>query len=248
MLMAELVTSLRNVDGRILVKGFYDDVLPPTAAELAAVRALPPIDAALKQDLLLGGTEDHDAPLAERIMLPALNLRGLRVGQVEELAANAVPTEAKASIDFRLVPNQTPARIRELVEAHLRDAGWFITYAPPTNAERLAHRKVVTLTWAGGYEATRASMELPVAQALTGALDEMLGHPVLRVPTLGGSLPTYLFSRTLGAPLVIFPIANHDDNQHAKDENLRLQNLWDGIEAFASIMVRMEAKWPRTTP
>ena len=248
MLMADLLTSLRNVDGRILIKGFYDDVLPPTAAELAAVRALPPVDAALRKDLLLGGTEADNALLAERILLPAINLRGMRVGQVEELASNAVPTEAKASIDFRLVPKQTPAHIRELVEAHLTANGWFIAHDAPTSDERLTHRKVVRLRWEAGYEATRAAMDLPVAKALTGALDELLGKPVLRVPTLGGSLPTYLFSRTLGAPLVILPLANHDDNQHAKDENLRLQNLWDGIEVFAAVMTRMDAFWPRPVP
>ena len=115
MLLADLVTSLRDVDGRILVRGFYDDVVPPSAAELVAARSLPPVDAALKRELLLGGTEAGDALLAERIMLPAHNVRGMRVGQVEALASNAVPVEAKASIDFRLVPKQTPERIRELV-------------------------------------------------------------------------------------------------------------------------------------
>jgi acetylornithine deacetylase/succinyl-diaminopimelate desuccinylase-like protein len=247
-LLAELVTSLRDADGRILVKDFYDDVVPPTPAELTAVRALPGVDAALRDELLLGGTEANNALLAERIMLPGLNVRGLRVGQVEALAANAISTEAKASFDFRLVPRQTPAHIRELVEKHLLATGWYVTHAAATDAERREHRKVVRLTWGSGDEATRVSLDQPMAQALTGALDEMLGKPVLRVPTLGGSLPTSTFERTLGAPLVIFPIANHDDNQHAKDENLRLQNLWDGIEAFAAVMTRMDAFWPRVTP
>lgn len=247
-LLAELVTSLRNADGRILVKDFYNDVLPPTAAELAAVRALPAVDASLREELLLGGTEANNALLAERIMLPGLNVRGMRVGQVEALASNAISTEAKASFDFRLVPRQTPAHIRELVEAHLRATGWHVTHAAATDAERRAHRKVVRLTWAAGDEATRVSLDQPVAQALTGALDEFLGKPVLRIPTMGGSLPTSTFERVLGVPLVVFPIANHDDNQHAKDENLRLQNLWDGIEAFAAVMVRMDAFWPRVTP
>ena len=115
-------------------------------------------------------------------------------------------------------------------------------------AERLAHRKVVRVTWGAGDEATRVSLDQPVSQALTATLDEMLGKRVLRVPTLGGSLPTATIERTLGVPLVIFPIANHDDNQHAKDENLRLQNLWDGIEAYAAIMMRMEALWPKMVP
>ncbi|MBM3908145.1 MAG: M20/M25/M40 family metallo-hydrolase [Gemmatimonadetes bacterium] len=248
MLLVDLVRSMRDADGRILIKGYSDDVVPPTAAELAAVRALPPVDSALRHELLLGGTEADNALLAERILYPAINMRGMRVGQVENLAANAIATEAKASFDFRLVPKQTPARVRTLVEAHLRAHGWYVTHAPPTDAERRAHRKVVRLAWGAGDEATRASLDQPLSQALLATMDELLGKPILRVPTLGGSLPTSTIERTLGAPVVIFPIANHDNNQHAKDENLRLQNLWDGIEAYAAILTRLESHWPRPTP
>ena len=248
MLLVDLVRSMRDADGRILIKGYYDDVVPPTATELAAVRALPPVDSALRHELLLGGTEADNALLAERILYPALNMRGIRVGQVESLAANAISTEAKSSFDFRLVPKQTPEHVRELVEAHLKANGWYVTHAAATDAERLAHRKVVRLSWGVGDEATRASLDQPVSQALLATLDEMLGKPVLRVPTLGGSLPTSMIEHALGVPLVIFPIANHDDNQHAKDENLRLQNLWDGIEAYAAIFARMDAHWPKATP
>jgi acetylornithine deacetylase/succinyl-diaminopimelate desuccinylase-like protein len=247
-LLADMLSSMRDVDGRIRIKGFYDDVLPPTAAEFAAVRALPPVDSALRRELLLGGTEADNALLAERIMLPGLNLRGIRVGQVEALAANAISTEAKASIDFRLVPKQTPDRVRQLVESHLQSNGWYITHAAATDAERLAHKKVVRLTWGAGDEATRVSLDQPISVALTGTMNEMLGHPVLRLPTMGGTLPTSIMERVLGVPLVVMPIANHDDNQHAKDENLRLQNLWDGIEAYTAIMTRLDAHWPKPTP
>ncbi|MEO7360462.1 MAG: M20/M25/M40 family metallo-hydrolase [Gemmatimonadaceae bacterium] len=247
-LVSELITSLRDADGTILVKGFQDDVSPPTQKEIAAARALPKPDAALRRELLLGGTEANDALLAERLLSPGLNVRGIRVGNVESTATNAIATEAKASIDFRLVPKQTPERIRQLVEAHLVANGWFITHAAATDRERLTHRKVVRLTWGEGDEATRINAESPIAVALFGAMDEMLDRPILRVPTMGGTLPTAVFVRTLGVPLIVFPIANHDDNQHAKDENIRLQNLWDGIDAFAAIFTRIDHFWPRTTP
>ncbi len=56
------------------------------------------------------------------------------------------------------------------------------------------------------------------------------------MPTMGGSLPLYLFEEKLAAPTIIVPIANHDDNQHGPDENLRLANLWYGIDLMALIL------------
>jgi acetylornithine deacetylase/succinyl-diaminopimelate desuccinylase-like protein len=56
------------------------------------------------------------------------------------------------------------------------------------------------------------------------------------MPTLGGSLPLSIVVEVLGQPTITVPIANYDNNQHAENENIRLQNLWDGIEIFASLM------------
>jgi acetylornithine deacetylase/succinyl-diaminopimelate desuccinylase-like protein len=61
---------------------------------------------------------------------------------------------------------------------------------------------------------------------------------------LGGSLPLYLFTDILKVPLIAVPTVNHDNNQHAPDENLRLQNLWDGIEVFAALFARVGHDWP----
>ena len=67
---------------------------------------------------------------------------------------------------------------------------------------------------------------------------------VLHVPTLGGSLPMAHFAEVLGAPLVIVPIVNADNNQHAANENLRIGNLWDGIEIYGVLLARLGAVWP----
>ncbi len=247
-LIAELIASMRDGDGRILIDHFADDVTPPTAAERAAVRAMPPVDADLRRTLLLGGTEADNALLAERIMLPAINVRGIRVGQVGALAANAVPTTAQASFDFRLVPNQTPEHVRELVETHLKKRGWYIVHGPPADSVRLTHRRVVQLDWEGGYAAVRTSMDAPISRAARQVVSEAIGHDVIAVPTLGGSLPMRAFADVLQKPLLIVPTVNHDNNQHAKDENLRLQNLWDGIELFASLMARLGPAWSGPVP
>ena len=79
-------------------------------------------------------------------------------------------------------------------------------------------------------------MNHPLVAGLTAAAEAAAGEPPLLVPSLGGSLPLYLFEEVLKAPMVIVPIANHDDNQHAPDENLRLANLEYGIDLFAGIL------------
>ena len=248
MLMVDLLASLRDGEGKILIDHFMEDVVPATAAELAAVRALPPVDDQLRKELLLARTEAKDAPLAERIMLPAVNLRGIRVGGVAPVAANAIATEARASIDFRLVPNQTPQHVRELVEEHLTKRGWYVTHDSATAAMRLAHPRLVRLQWDDGYPATRTPMELPVSMAVRRVVSEAVGGEVLVQPTSGASLGQNIFTEVLKVPIFSVPIVNHDNNQHAKDENLRLQNLWDGIEVLGSIMARLGAAWPGVVP
>jgi acetylornithine deacetylase/succinyl-diaminopimelate desuccinylase-like protein len=177
-------------------------------------------------------------------MLPALNLRGFQGGAVGAGAANAIPTEAHASIDFRLVPRQTPERIRELVEAHARAQGFYVVHEEPSAEVRRGHAKVVRMEWGVGYPAARAPLTASYVRAVTQVVEESLGAPVIRLPTLGGSLPLYLFEDVLKTPLIVLPIVNHDNNQHAANENLRMQNLWDGVAIFAGVLARLGRDWP----
>jgi acetylornithine deacetylase/succinyl-diaminopimelate desuccinylase-like protein len=247
-LVANLVASMRDDDGRILIKDFYDDVSPITAAERRAMAGVPPVDSSLRAELSLGGTEAKNALLVERIMLPALNLRGIRGGNVNELSSNTIPTEATASIDFRLVPRQTPARIRQLVENHVRARGYFIVDHTPTAAERLAHTRIVKMSWEAGYAATRVAMDAPLSRAVIRATQEALGTPIVTLPTLGGSLPLATFENALHSPVIVLPIVNHDNNQHAQNENLRLRNLFDGIQVYAGVVARLGNYWTGTVP
>jgi acetylornithine deacetylase/succinyl-diaminopimelate desuccinylase-like protein len=241
--LAHLVSGLRDPDGRIAVAGFYDDVRTPTAAERAAVAAVPDVDPALRRELALAASEAGGARLVERIMLPALNLRGLQSGAVGASAQNAIPTEARASIDFRLVPDQTPARVRERVEAHLRGQGFSVVHAEPTPDERRATPNLVRLEWGTGYPAARTPLEQPFSRRLVSVVGEDLDEPVIALPTLGGSIPMHLFIETFRVPVVGLPIVNHDNAQHAPDENLRLQNLWDGIATFAVVIAGLGDGW-----
>jgi acetylornithine deacetylase/succinyl-diaminopimelate desuccinylase-like protein len=245
-MIASLIAGMRDDDGRIKIAGFYKDVRPVSASEHRAISAIPPVDAELRRSLGLARTEADDAPLAERIMLPALNVRGIQVGAIGEEAANVISTEARASFDFRLVPNQTTGHVRDLVNAHIRAQGYFVTEDSVTMAMRLAHPKIARVKWgSGGYPASRAPMDLPFARAVVRAVGDGLGKPPLLLPTMGGSIPAYLFEQVLHTPVIILPIANYDDNQHAANENLRMQNLWDGIDVYAGLMGRLGGYWTR---
>jgi acetylornithine deacetylase/succinyl-diaminopimelate desuccinylase-like protein len=248
MMIATLLSSMRDDDGRIKIAGYYSDVIPVSAAEHRAVAALPRYDDTLRVALGLGRTEAGNALLAERIMLPAFNVRGIRVGGVRETGSNTIASEAYASVDLRLVPGQTPARVHRLVEAHIRAQGYFVTNDSVTLAMRLAHPKVARVEWGSGYPASRAPMDGAFGKAVIAALSDGAARPLILNPTVGASGPTYLFEQILKVPMISLPIANYDDNQHAADENLRVQNLWDGIELYAALLTGLGKNWRGVVP
>ena len=235
-LLSSLLASMRTPDGQILVAGYMNDVRPLLPSERAAIAKLPKPDSGLRQTLALGASEANDARLAERIMLPAINFRGFQSGAVGDRAANAIPTEARASIDFRLVPNETPERVRELIEAHIRRQGFFLVHDSADRATRLAHAKVIRLDWSHGYAAQRTSIDLPISKAIERLVAEASDRPLVVIPAMGGSLPMSEFESVLRRPLINLPTVNYDNNQHAPNENTRLANLWTAIEVFGHVM------------
>src|SRR5215813_994399 len=146
-LLSHLIAGMRDEDGRVLIAGFYDGVRAPSKAERVATSSIPKVDPELRKSLGLARTEANNAPLSERIFAPALNVRGLEAGHVGAHAANAIPTEARASIDFRLVPNQTTDQVKAAVERHLRQKGYFLVREAPDDAARLSHARIVRVEW-----------------------------------------------------------------------------------------------------
>lgn len=236
--LAHLLASMRDPDGRILIPGFYDDVLPLSDAQRAALAALPNTEGELRHELALGRIEG-DERLMNSIMRPALNVRGIRAGDVGDAATNSIPMQAQASIDLRLVPAQSPRRVRETVERFLKEQGWFVVEGEPDAATRLRHGKLLRAQWTLVYAPTRSDPEDPMVKSATAAIEQALGHSILTVPMMGGSVPMDLFAELLRVPVIGVPIVNHDNNQHGANENVRLQNLWDGIEVYAGLMTGM---------
>ena len=177
--------------------------------------------------------------LTASTMRPALNIRGIKSGQVGAEAANAIPVDAAVSIDFRLVPGQTPERIRAKLEAFLKSKGWTVVTAAPDAAMRAAHPKIIRLAWEGGYPALRSDMTSPAAKGAIAAAKKAAGGPVTILPMMGASVPIIMFDDLFHVPIIGLPIGNHDNNQHAANENMRLRNLWDGVTLYATMMAEL---------
>lgn len=235
-MLAGLIMSLRDDEGHILIPGFYDDVEPVSPAEKAALAAMPPVEGDLKTALGLGRNVGP-ARLADGYMAPTLNVRSIHVGDEGPKAANAIATEGFASLDFRLAPGETPAHARQLTETYLVKQGWFIVRDTPDLATRLAHPKIVRVQWdAGSSIATKTALDLPASKAVVASIGRTVGYPVIKLPIVGASSGMADIVDQLHAPMVGVSIANYDDNQHAQNENLRLGNLWDGIEVYAGLL------------
>ena len=238
MMLAKLLSSMKDDNGRVTIKGFYDDVTPLTATEKNALDKVPVPDDQLKEELGIAATETPGLRLNEAINLPSLNINGMQSGNIGKMASNQIPTTASAVIDLRLVLGNDWERQQQKVIEHIKAQGYFVTDKEPTGDERKKHEKIIqVVAKKDGYNAQRTSMELPIIKNVIDAVGSTTqGQPVL-VPTLGGSLPLYLFEKYLNAVTVTVPIANHDNNQHAENENIRLQNLFDGIETMAVLMM-----------
>ncbi|MDZ4701010.1 MAG: M20/M25/M40 family metallo-hydrolase [Rhodothermales bacterium] len=236
LLLAHMLAGMKAPDGRVLIEDFYEGVTPLNAIEQAAIDALPDFDGSLRAELGLAETEAGNARLDQRIQQPSLNIRGIQCGIADGRILNMIPSVARASVDIRLVKGLDPDVMIERVRAHLRRDGWHLVDAEPDAATRSRHPKIARLGLDPSFPAVRTDMTLPIVQALVRTVRAACDGPVALLPTLGGSLPLYHFVDHLGLPVVGVPIANHDNNQHGPDENLRIANLWYGIDLFAAII------------
>jgi acetylornithine deacetylase/succinyl-diaminopimelate desuccinylase-like protein len=237
MMLAQLLASLKDSDGRILVPGFYDDIAPLSDAERGAIEAFPNNDADQMRNLSLKRAEGNGKRLIELLTLPSLNIRGISSGHTGAQAANVIPTTATASIDIRLVKGMTRERAVAALISHIEKQGYYVIKTEPDEKTLLAHERVArVMVEAGGYNAARTPMDLPAARKLISTL-ERARPPLILQPTFGGSVPLIVIEETLNSPTITVATVNHDNNQHAKNENLRLGNLWTGIETMAALFV-----------
>ena len=238
MMLVQLLASMKDENGRVTIKGFYDDVTPLTPAEKKALSEVPSVDEQMKEELGISGVDMQGLTLNEAINQPSLNINGIQSGNVGKLASNQVPTYATAVLDLRLVLGNDWQRQQQKVADHIKAQGYYITDKEPTDEERKKYPKIIKLIRKqDGYNAQRTSMDLPIAQKVIAAVKTSTNEQVVLQPTMGGSLPLFLIEKYLDAKTITVPIANHDNNQHAENENVRLGNFFDGIGIMAALML-----------
>lgn len=235
--LVKLLDSMKDDKGNVIVKEWNNDVEPLSQSELQAIKEAPQYDEEIKKQLGLSYTEGSSKSLLELINLPSLNINGISSGDVGALARNVIPSTATVNLDLRLVKGNDVLRQVKKLKSHIKSQGFYIIDREPTMEERLKYpliAKVIHLS--GGYNAQRTKMDLPLSLQVIKAVQSASSQPVVKMPGLGGSLPLSIITDSLETIAITVPIANFDNNQHAENENIRIQNLWDGIEIFANLM------------
>jgi len=234
--LARLLASMKDDNGRVTIDGFYDDVVPLTAEERKAIDEIPDVAPVLLKAFGFAKPESPDR-LELRHNLPALNINAIEAGGgIGGQGRTIVPATASARLDLRFVKAVDPSKQFERLVNHIRKQGYFLVEKDPDEATRAAHPLIASVSRIGGYPAGRTAMNVPIARAITKAVSDAAGGQIVRLPTIGGSAPFYLFSDVLEVPTIGLSIVNFDNNQHGANENLRIKNLWEGIETMAAIL------------
>ena len=194
-MLARLLASMKDDDGRVTIEGWYADTEPLGEVERRAIAEAPQYDEELKGQLGIKRTEGGGKSLLELINQPSLNINGFASGDVGALARNVIPTTATAVLDLRLVKgNDLQRQVQRLVE-HIRKQGYQVFDRDPTDAERAQYPLLARVNVRpGGYNAERTRMDLPISKAVIDAVQSTSPEKIVLLPTSGGSLPLSIIS------------------------------------------------------
>lgn len=235
LLLAQLLASMKDAEGRVVIPGFYDGI-SFSAAEREIFSKVPDNESAVQKRLGIGRTDKVGQTYQESINYPSLNIRGMSSGYTGAQATTIIPATAIAELDMRLVPESDPNHLYDLIEAHIKAQGFHIVSKDPTDAERENYPKLVKMEKSISYQAFRTPMDSEAGVWLRKAMNRAFGKDPVQIRISGGSIPISPFVDALGIPAVTIPTVNADNNQHSPNENLRLGNYKEGILTIMSVL------------
>lgn len=233
--MAEILASMKDKDGRVLIPGYYDGIELDEDVQ-KVLRAVPDDPGEIHSLLQIKTPDRVGGYYQEALQYPSLNVRGLSSGWVGAEARTIVPATATAELDLRLVPETDGDRLKGLVKKHLESLGYRITDTEPTAEMRAAHDKWITVTEGSVTDAFRTPLDNPFGNHLVQTLYDTFGQPVVQVRIMGGTVPIAPFINALDIPAFLLPLVNPDNNQHSPNENLRLGQIDYGIKTFLALL------------
>jgi acetylornithine deacetylase/succinyl-diaminopimelate desuccinylase-like protein len=223
-----------------------------TLLEKQAIAEAPVNDGALRQELGLGHIDGGGRKLLELLNLPSLNINGMAAANVGTRANNVIPSRAVADLDLRLIVGEHWQEQQKRVIDYIHSQGYFVVDSEPPRDVLLANPRVAMVKGDEfSYDAVRTPMDLPIAKEVIAAVESARGK-VVKWPTMGGSVPLGAIERAANTHTITVPIANHDNNQHSSNENIRLQSLgrnrnYGGADADGMISAKIRTTQKKRT-
>lgn len=236
MRLAQLLASMKDADGRVIIPGFYDGITL-SDQEKEILKQVPDDETEVRKFLGIAEPDKIGDNFQESLQYPTLNIRGLDALFVGNESRTLIPATATAEIDIRLVPGSDPERLIALVKSHIEKQGYLIIDRLPTEEERLKYPRIASFHPTTLYGAFQTPFDSECGKWLGRAMVKTFGKEPIRIRTAGGSIPISPFVVTLGVPAVAVPTVNPDNNQHAENENIRVGNYIDAVKTFTAILM-----------
>jgi len=213
--LMHLFAEMVDRDGRLQVPGAAYEEIEVAPADREAVRRLPldhdDFRASVGVEPITGG---DDALFHERLMLrPSFNVSGFGAGYTGAGIKNIIYREASAKADVRLVAGQDPQAVFEAIVRFARKRGY--------DGIEIRNLK--------GTPASRTPLDHPAVPRVKAAVARGFGREPLVVPSLGGTTPDFVFTRILGLPSIVVPLAPYDENNHAPNESTKVSLFLAGV-------------------
>jgi len=224
--LVHLLSTMKTPDGQITIDGLHDPIVPPSNAQREAASALPvDVPGYLAEMGLSRLDTPEDRPFHDRLMFhPTLTINGLHGGYGGPGSKTVLPCAAIAKCDIRLVPDMTPDQVLNCVRAHVA-----------------RHAPEVEVVPRGGMLPSRTPIDSPFTAPIVEAVRAARSVEPYLVPSAGGSLPDYVFTKILGLPAFVVPYANADEANHAPNENMEIALFHAGIRTGAALLDRLGA-------
>ncbi|WP_081590058.1 M20/M25/M40 family metallo-hydrolase [Brevibacillus massiliensis] len=219
--LIDLLGTMRNEKGEILIEGFHDRIRQPSERDRKLMREIPFDLHEVREKIGYPGLNMDGETYQRKLMFePTFNISGIYSGYTGEGVKTIIPSTATVKIDIRLVPDQDPDDIYDCISRHVKKHDPDIVLSKPLYA----------------VPPSRTASDLDCVRVVAEAVAASTGRKPIIQPSLGGSLPDYIWTKLLGLPSINAPYANFDQGNHSPNENIKLENFFTGIKSTCYVI------------